>query len=322
VSNERRIGLVTVTVLFMVVAATSTADDKIEVTNLALSEDLGYAVDGIKGSETVNDEARVLSAVTTDKATVTVGPFDRGTDGDLVAFQKHRMVGITPALWTTGDETLTIDMKEEQGIGLVVWYLVERNSSQFNRAMQGAALAAQVWCDERMGLKLASVVEKDKSTDRAAKSLLRIQYESKPTGKSDCDRLVEEYPPEPNMVNVYYVEEVDFGSGYATTNGVWCGDSGNNVVILGKDARCDLMGHEFGHALLLNHVSGADFDDRNMMWAISTKRRLFTEGQLFMAHVVDGSAINKTYGLRSGGTMHGCTTETNCPDVDLRVWPE
>ena len=82
------------------------------------------------------------------------------------------------------------------------------------------------------------------------------------------------------------------------------------------------MGHEFGHALLLNHVTGTDFDDRNMMWAISTKRRLFTEGQLFMAHVVDGSAINKTYGLRSGERMHGCTNETNCPDVELRVWPE
>ena len=80
VNNERRLGFVTVAVLFMVVAATSTADDKIEITNLALSEDLGYTVDGIKGSDTVNDEARVLTAVTTDKTTVTVGPSKRGRD--------------------------------------------------------------------------------------------------------------------------------------------------------------------------------------------------------------------------------------------------
>ena len=320
-SNERRIGLVTVAVLFMVAAATSTADDKIEITNLALSEDLGYTIDGIKGSDTVNDEARVLTAVTTDKTTVTVGPFDRGTDGDLVAFQKHRMVGITPALWTTGDETLTIDMKEEQGIGLVVWYLVERNSSQFNRAMQGAALAAQMWCDERMGLKLKSVEERDRSTLRSARASLKIRCDDKSPTCADCEQLIEDFPPEPNMVNVYYVEEVNFGSGYATTNGVWCGDSGDNVVVLGKDARCDLMAHEFGHTLLLNHVAGPTFDERNVMWAISTQRRFFTEGQLFLAHVVDGSAINETYKLRSG-TEHGCTTSTNCQAVDLRLWAE
>jgi len=39
--------------------------------------------------------------------------------------------------------------------------------------------------------------------------------------------------------------------------------------------------------LLLNHVAGPTFDERNVMWAISTQRRFFTEGQLFLAHVVD-----------------------------------
>jgi hypothetical protein len=317
----RGMGILIVVLSFMVVTATSIADDKIELTNTATAE-LKVIVDGMKGSETINDQEYDVPVSTVGTASIILDDnLDGATESDIVAFQARRMVGIKPAEWTAGDDRMSIELEGEQGVGIVVWHLIPRDSRTFNRTIAASALAGQVWRDERMGLKLTSLEMYDVSSS-AAVSMLKLHCDDKSAGCGDCERLLGAFPPTAGKVNVYYVEEVNFGDGSATTNGYWCGDSGDNVVVLGKDARCDLMSHEFGHTLTLAHVSSSDFDDRNMMWALSTRRRFYTEGQLFRAHVVDGSAINDTYGLRPYGAKHSCTTDLNCPSVSLRLWPE
>ena len=287
-------------------------EDKVTVLNADSAEPIGIMLDGMRGDVEVDDAAYPLPAGTSSQS---VGNMQESDWDEVVVFEKGRMVGIQKGGWTeSGGEECRITLEDEKPVDLVVWFVKDASSAAVNRAYYSAALAHVIWANERMGLRLGTVTLKREAAG-AHKNLERINCTA-----SDCkegDDLKTAVGYERNMVNVYYVDQVNYGDGWATTNGVWCQD---DVVILGRDARTDLLGHEFGHALSLNHVTGSDFTETNVMWALSVCRKYYTEGQVLRAHVLEGSAINDTYSLRPGATTHPCNDPKECPDVAFRIW--
>lgn len=119
---------------------------------------------------------------------------------------------------------------------------------------------------------------------------------------------------------------VDFGSGAATTNGVWCG---GNLVAMGRNTSDHLFSHEIGHGFDLAHTNTltANFDTTNVMHNASNSRNYLTEGQTFRAILDPNSAVNATYNLRPGQTTRNCggtaqTATATCPAVQKRIWDD
>jgi hypothetical protein len=67
-------------------------------------------------------------------------------------------------------------------------------------------------------------------------------------------------------------------------------------------AGSELLAHELGHDLALEHIDDrtADFDATNIMHSAATSAQFLTEGQLFRAHLRQNSALNLVYGARAG----------------------
>src|SRR4029434_5759905 len=81
-----------------------------------------------------------------------------------------------------------------------------------------------------------------------------------------------------NRINVYLVNLVD-GS---TSRGNAC-IVGGGFVAIAAGAGSELLAHELGHDLALEHIDDrtADFDPTNVMHSASNVRQFLTEGQLF-----------------------------------------
>ena len=289
-------------------------EDTLTILNADPTEQIGVILDGMRDGEEVDDDSFIVPTGTTGQS---VGNMQGSERDEVVVFQKRRMVAIQKGGWTdSGGNECTVTLEDEKPVDLVIWLVKDSSSAAVNRAYYAAALAHVTWVNERMGLRLGTVILRREEAG-AHKSLERINCTS-----SDCKEggsLKTDVGYEKNMVNVYYVDQVNYGDGWATTNGVWCQ---NDVVILGREARVDLLGHEFGHALTLNHVTGSDFSETNVMWALSVCRKYYTEGQVLRAHVLEGSAINDTYSLRPGATLHPCNDPKDCPDVAFRIWTD
>ena len=126
----------------------------------------------------------------------------------------------------------------------------------------------------------------------------------------------------PGRINVYLVSLVD-GS---TSRGNAC-IVGGGFVAIASGAGSELLAHELGHDLALEHVDdlAADFDATNIMHSASNVRRFLTEGQLFRAHLRSNSAVNLVYGARPGLAMRNCDRDTltlDCPPIAKRLWAD
>ena len=304
--------------------ATGTADEEDTVTfsNVALGEEFAFIVDGKRDGEQVDDAAyreTIPATSTTSSVTVSIGNMQQNAWNEITVFQKGRMVGIHTPSWTDdGGNRYPVELKEESAIDLDVWLVKDRRvtTSGYNRASWAAARATEIWTNERMGVKLGTLtVHADIPVDENLQNLLKFSCTS--TGCKEGEDLKRLVGHVPGRVNVYYVEEVNFGDGWATTNGVWCHD---DMLVLGREARSDLLSHEFGHSLQLNHVSGAAFNEKNVMWDLSVSRRYYTEGQLMRSYAVENSSIVRTYKLVSGA--HDCNESKMCPGVEFRIWDD
>ena len=123
-------------------------------------------------------------------------------------------------------------------------------------------------------------------------------------------------------INVYLVGLVD-GS---TSRGTVC-TIGGSFVAIAAGAGAELLAHELGHNLALEHVDdlAAAFDPSNVMHSASNVREFLSEGQVFRAHLRSNSALNAVYGLRPGLPTRDCDRDTptlTCPAIAKRLWAD
>ena len=308
--------------LIMGVAVWVSAGDRVTFTAPATGNEIGVLVDGKRSGTDVKDEVHTCPS----GSALELDNLEAGTSNEVVVFQRERMVTLQSAEWTSGTDELTVTQQAEQGVSVAIWFLKEFNSVAFNRAAAACGRMGQIWQDECMGLRISSI-EFHKEALGTVDSFLDFDCSGEGCTQGEqllADLLANGTPPVDGMLNIYYVDTVDWGAGPgAGTNGVWCG---NNMIVMGRTARVDLMVHEVGHALELDHTdSMSGFSDTNVMWSVSNTRAYFTEGQTFRAHLDGTSVINSTYGLRATtAPIRTCGTYggSSCPDLALRIWPD
>lgn len=300
----------------VLVAAAGCTHDRVLFTNPNSAGEIGIILDGEVDGANTNDGTYTTGA----GGHIDPGDVRSGTHDEVVAYQQERPVSLREnAPWTDGDEDVTLDFGNEMGVGFRVWLLEAPLADRQTQAIAACVKLDQIWRDERMGTQITSFQMTDETTNPARTPFLDFTC-------SEATALRNDIGHDTGRVNVYYVDRVNFGTGFSTGNGVWCG---NNTVVMGSNASDHLAAHEIGHAFAMDHVNAltTNFDTTNVMHNASNNREFLTEGQSFRSHLNPGSVINTTYNLRPGLPTRNCaglaeTGTDDCPAIQKRIWAD
>ncbi|MGH9929113.1 MAG: hypothetical protein ACREA9_07790 [Pyrinomonadaceae bacterium] len=287
--------------------------DKVHPTNGGTGEN-GVLVDGTKSASFQNDQ-RFTGTAGND---IGVGQFT--TTGEVIGYTNEHPPTLLPNVaWTSGDDTANLNFENKYRVPFFVWIVKGPFAAQQGVAINACVKTSQIWGDERQGIGFSTFTITDATANANAANFFAFTCGQVANIKSQIGFNA-------GGVNIYYVDTVDFGSGAATTNGVWCG---GNVVAMGRNASDHLFSHEIGHAFSLDHVNSLTtfFDTTNVMHNASNNRNFLTEGQTFRAVVNSGSVINNAYNARPGLVTRNCgnstdTTIPDCPPVQKRIWAD
>ncbi len=290
--------------------------DRVSFNNPNSSGEIGILLDGVVNGTTENDK----SYITTADGHIDVGDVTAGSHNEIIAFQTKRPAALVESVaWTTSDNSVTVPFAGEMGTKFYAWILQTPYSDMYTRAIAACIKLDQIWSNERSGLYIRIFNVTDSTSDPDRSTFLDFTC-------SEATSLRNNIGYNSDGINIYYVDRVDFGSGFSTGNGVWCG---NNTIVMGSTTSDHLAAHEAGHAFQLGHVNAltTNFDRTNVMHNASNTREFLTEGQNFRAQLEPDSVINTTYNLRSGLTTRDCgnLTETatdECPAVQKRIWAD
>lgn len=278
----------------------------------------GLLLDGTQAGSFHNDDR----ATGPDGASITVGPYDAGP-GEIIAYTSgHAPTLNTPVPWTSGNEAVSFSFDPKYRVKFKNWIVNGPFANGQTKAVNACIRTSQIWRDERQGTGFSAFEITDATTDPQAPNYTAFTCSLAASIKNDIGF-------DPNAVNVYWVNTVDFGSGALTSNGVWCGGAGEPLVVaMGWDTLDHLFSHEIGHAFRLEHVNGLTtfFDTTNVMHNASNSRSYLTEGQTFRATLDSNSVVN-TLGGRTGitrncGGTDTTTTNATCPAVQKRIWAD
>ncbi len=304
--------------LLLVIATSACAThDQVFFTNQNNTGDIGILLDGRLSGTNVNDESYTTIAT----GHVSPGDITNGTNNEVIAFQQERPVNLIEGTsWSANNDIVTASFQNEMGTSFYVWLLKGPYVDREAQAVAACLKLSSIWKDERMGTQISTFQINDKTSDAAISPFLDFNC------TDDEVNIRSQIGYNANGINIYYVDRVDFGSGYSSGNGVWCGD---NTVVMGKNASDHLAAHEIGHAFKLRHVNALilNFDTTNVMHNASGNREYLTEGQNFRAHLNSLSVINTTYNLRPGLTTRNCAglsilATSTCPAVQKRIWAD
>lgn len=255
---------------------------------------------------------------TTNTNTVNVGA--RAGTGEAVGFSQYRPAALQSTFWLTwfGNQTVDLNLRNQISVPITFWIL----STPFNTNSARAdnfwfAMQTTFW-PERVGLLFTPTTTRDATTNANAAT-----YRAFTCGASNVNmtNMQRDIGADAGRINVYIVDSVD-GS---TARGQAC-VIGGSFVAIAATAGTDLLSHEIGHDLGLNHIDGLpSFDQTNVMHSASNTRQFLTEGQLFRAHLQPGSAINAVYNVRPGQITRACpdgTDSRTCPPLVKRLWAD
>ena len=307
-----------VAVLALALFAVAACDphDRVLFDNPNDTGEIGILLDGELDGADTNDESFTTSA----GGHVDPGDVRSGTHDEVVAYQTERPVALEEnAGWTDGDDDVTVTFADEMGVGFKVWLLEPPLGDRQTQAVAACIRLDQIWLDERMGAQINSFQMSDETANPDSAPFLDFTC-------SEAADLRNDIGHDNGRVNIYYVDRVNFGTGFSTGNGVWCG---NNTVVMGRNASDHLAAHEIGHAFAMGHVNSltTNFDTTNVMHNASNNREFLTEGQTFRSHLGPGSVINTTYALRPGLPTRACaslseTATDECPAIQKRIWTD
>jgi hypothetical protein len=298
-------------ILCALVLAVAGCGDTIKVTGGDGAE-IGVLADGTAAASFRNDDR----ATGADGAAIAVGPFEAGP-GEAIAYTVGHPPTLNTPAWTSGNDAVTFAFEPKYRVKFRIWVVKGPFADGQTKAVNACIRTSQIWRDERQGVSFSAFDITDSTGNAKAANYLAFDCSKVGSIKTDIGF-------DSNAVNVYWVNTVDFGSGAATSNGVWCG---GNVVAMGWNVLDHLFSHEVGHAFSLEHVNAltSDFDTTNVMHNASNSRSFLTEGQTFRAVVNTGSVVNSLGGRT--GTTRSCgnstsTTDPQCPAVQKRIWAD
>ena len=301
-------------------------DDVVTFANGSGNE-VGILVDAQSGAATLSDRNFTSSTSPVDVGLLTAA----ASSNEVIAFTNSRPVAITtPAMWTSGLDSVPVTFAAEIEIPVTVWILAAPFAAQQQKAATRCVDIAAMWTAERMGVAFSGggCDIKDATSLPGIGGFLAFNCSL----RSGLQAAV---PPDANRINVYVVDTVEVNGSYAIGNGQSCGS--NNFVALGSIASAGVGIHELGHNFALTHidfngVSLPNFDETNIMHSASATRQYFTEGQLVRAHFEPavppnqpGSALNVVYNARPGLTTRDCPpskVSDICPALSKRIWAD
>ncbi len=290
--------------------------DRVKFTNPSSTGEIGILLDGTVDGSGENDK----KYITTADGHVDPGDVTSGANNEVIAWQKRRPVALEESVgWTAGKEDVTVPFASHMGIPFEVWLVKGPTADRQAQAVAACVKLDQIWRDERMGAFISSFSMNDVTGDPDAADFHDFTCAKAADIKTDIGFNA-------SRINIYYVDRVDFGTGFGTGKGVWCG---GGLVAMGRTTSDHLSAHEAGHGFELDHVNSltTNFDTTNVMHNASNNREWLTEGQTFRAHLEPNSAINDLYALRPGlptrdcGNLSEIATNT-CPQVQRRIWDD
>ena len=295
-------------------AACGGGGDQVTITG-GDGEEIGILADGSQ-SGTVHNDDRYTGP---DGAAIAVGPYEASA-GEVIAYTSgHAPTLYTPVNWTDGGDDVNRAIDPRYRVRFKVWIVKGPFADGQTKAVNACIRTSQIWRDERQGTTFQVFDITDATGDADAATFLAFTCAQAADIKTQIGF-------DNNAVNTYWVNTVDFGTGPATSNGVWCG---GNVLAMGWNTSDHLFSHEIGHAFTLDHVNdlATHFDTTNVAHNASNDRRYLTEGQTLRSVYTSSSAIN-TIGTRAGQPTRNCaslstaTDNVQCPAVQKRIWAD
>ncbi len=304
----------------VLIATPGQAGDLLRPLNAHPNEN-GALVDGFKNGIQVNDQRYVeLDLGGLFNALPPVIPLENFVQAldsnEVLAFSRgHPPALIEDVPWTAVNDTIDVQFEDEYRITVSVWIVKEEGLSS---ALNGNVATSAIWKDERQGVAFDAfdIIQAWDNPNAA-------DFHDFHCGLSNGIKA--EIGHDPDGVNIYYVDRVDFGSGFSTFAGVWC--PGADIIAIGKNTSGHLLAHELGHSFTLGHTNqDADhFDTTNVMHNASNEREFLTEGQTDRAVFRRGSVLNNLYDVREGAVTRFCSTDAFsfvCPYIYRRVWAD
>ena len=248
-----------------------------------------------------------------------VGP--REGPGEVIAFGADRPVAVQAASFSTAlaDQTVPVPFAPPIDVPITIWVLAAPYATHQNTALILWQTAHALFANERVGIRMDAVeiVDATQNPNAAAWSAFACG-----ANFANVAAMQAAIGARPDRINVYLVNLVD-GS---TARGNAC-IVGGGFVAIAAGAGSELLAHELGHDLALEHIDDrvADFDPTNIMHSASNTREYLTEGQLFRAHLRQNSALNLVYGARPGLPIRNCDRDTltlDCPSIAKRLWAD
>ncbi len=308
----------------LLIATPGQAGDLLRPLNAHPNEN-GALVDGFKNGVQVNDQRNVeLDLGGLFNALPSVIPLENFVQAidsnEVLAFSR----GHPPALvenvpWTAFGDAIDVQFEDEYHITVHVWIVKEEGLSS---ALNGNVATSAIWKDERQGVAfdvfdIIPAWDNPNASDFHDFNLCSMSADGIKAGIGHV----------PDVVNIYYVDRVNFGNGFSTSNGVWC--SVAKIIVMGRNTSGPLLAHELGHAFSLGHTNGANdanqFDTTNVMHNASNDREFLTEGQTYRAVFHPSSVLNNLYDVRDGEVIRLCSTNAfsfECPKLFRRVWAD
>ncbi|HTQ01269.1 MAG TPA: hypothetical protein VMN56_18275 [Casimicrobiaceae bacterium] len=271
----------------------------------------------------VSDAASTATAAyagfTTATDMVNVGP--RSGSGEVIAFGIDRPVALQPAAWSTslGDQLVTVPFAGLIEMPITIWVVAGPFATTSNTAITLWQTAQTLFTAERVGIRMSAVEIVDATANPSATAWSAFTCGD---GNANVAALQSAIGARPNRINAYLVGLVD-GS---TSRGNAC-IVGGNFVAIAAGSGAELLAHELGHDLALEHIDDltTDFNTANIMHSASNVRQFLTEGQVFRAHLRASSALNQVYAARPGQPLRDCDRDTltlACPPIKKRLWAD
>ena len=245
----------------------------------------------------------------------------RSGSGEVVAFGVDRPPTVRPATWaaTVADQVVTVPFAPLLEIPVTIWVVAGPYATTQQTALTFWQTAQLYFTTERLGVRMSALEIVDATANPNA-----VAWGAFTCGNANANvaALQSAIGMRAGRINVYLVGLVD-GS---TSRGNVC-TVGGGFAAIAAGAGAELLAHELGHDLALEHVDDltAAFDTANVMHSASNVRRYLTEGQTFRAHLRSNSALNSVYGMRSGLPVRDCDRDTpalGCPAIARRLWAD
>ena len=274
---------------------------------------------GVLVSDGASTPAANYVGFTTATDSVNVGP--RSGIGEVIAFGVERPPTIRASSWATAvaDQLVTVPLLPPLEIPVTIWVVAGPFATTQQTALTLWQTAQVLFTDERLGVRMSALEVVDATANPNAGAWLAFACG---TDNANVAALQSAIGARAGRINVYLVALVD-GS---TSRGNVC-TVGGGFAAIAAGAGAELLAHELGHDLALEHVDDlvAQFNTANVMHSASNVRQYLTEGQTFRAHVRSNSALNGVYGLRSGLPVRDCDRDTPtlaCPAIHRRLWAD